>query len=41
MNFLQYKNAEDFLQKTGLNAEQGLTIVEAELKRQKQEIQGG
>jgi len=33
MNFLEYKDARDFLQKTGLSIENGLKIVEAELKK--------
>ena len=36
MDFLQYKNAEDFLEKTNLSVEQGLRIVEAELEQLKE-----
>jgi len=33
MNFLLYKDARDFLEKTNLSIEDGLKIVEAELKK--------
>ena len=34
-NFLRYKDAKHFLEETGLTVEQGLQIVEAELRRLK------
>jgi len=37
MNFLEYKDAHDFLQKTGFSVENGLKIVEAELGKLKGE----
>jgi len=37
MNFLEYKDADDFLVKTGLSVEEGLKIVNAELARLKSE----
>ncbi|MCJ7571818.1 MAG: hypothetical protein MUO82_08080 [Candidatus Thermoplasmatota archaeon] len=37
MNFLEYKDAKDYLDKTGLSVENGLIIVEAELKKLKDE----
>lgn len=37
MNFLKYNNAQQFLDETGLTTEQGLQIIEAELKRLKAE----
>ncbi len=35
MNFLKYRNAEEFLQENGFDVETGLRIVEAELRRLK------
>jgi len=37
MNFLEYKDARDFLNATGLSIEAALKIVETELERLKQE----
>jgi hypothetical protein len=36
MDFLKFKNAEDFLTKTGLSIKQGLSIVEEELQNLKE-----
>jgi len=35
MNLLNFKNAEDMLDKTGFTVEKGLKVVEAELTRLK------
>lgn len=35
MNFLEFRDAKDFLNSTGLSIEQGLLVCEAELKRLK------
>ena len=35
MNFLEFKDARDFLDKTGLTIENGLAAVESELRRLK------
>ncbi len=40
MNFLKYKGAEDFLDDTGLTAEQGLQVVENEITKLKQGVTG-
>ena len=33
MNFLKFKNANDFLEKTSLSIEKGLAVVEETLER--------
>lgn len=33
MNFLKFKNANDFLERTSLSIEEGLTVVEGTLER--------
>lgn len=40
MNFLQYRDATDFLEKTGYSVEEGLKLVENELVNLKEEIEG-
>lgn len=40
MNFLEFKNAQDFLDKTGLTIEQALRVVETELGKLREETGG-
>jgi len=37
LNFLQYRNAQQFLDEIGLTVEEGLKVVDKELKRLKGE----
>lgn len=40
MDFLKYRNAQHFLDETGFTVEQGLVIIESEIKRLKETKSG-